>query len=150
MPLGTGSQSTSRWDRPCSQARATRRVSPCVTRTRSGWSSREDALEEGAQTVVDILDRLAPAPSDLGDVQALGGRLGHQLTREATLEEAQALLTQGDVLFDGHPEDLRDHLGCLRGPDQVTAEQTHSLARGRGTAHAVVRPPRRPRDARGR
>ena len=94
-----------------------------------GWSSREDALEEGPQAIVDVLDRLAPAPSHLGDVQPLGSRLGHQLLREAALEDAQALLAQGDVLFDAHPEHLPDHRGCLRGPDQVTADQTHILAR---------------------
>ena len=65
------------------------------------------------------------------DCEHIVGELGKKFLLDRPLDPVfrKALLAQGDVLFDAHPEHLPDHRGCLRGPDQVTADQTHILAR---------------------
>ena len=66
--------------------------------------------------------RLAAAPTDLGDVEALGDRLSRQLRHRAALQFAQVLLAQQFGLLEPDAEATRHPLRGLAGPFDVRAQ----------------------------
>lgn len=87
-------------------------------------------VDEGAEAAVDVGHGLAPTPANVGDVGALGHRLGDQVAVQSPLEDAPALFAQEGRGRDGKPERRPDDVGGLDRAQQVARQQQRGPAPG--------------------